>query len=135
MRTYKYICKKCHSRQTNSPDQLCSKCRYAEKSATKPCIICHDIKTASPDGICWRCRKKVPMEEFDENKLLKEAISRYKRDLMVLSHRQDGLSYGQIAKITGIPVSTCHSIVSRATRSLSISDESPAWAFDNKDKT
>ena len=117
MRTYKYICKKCHSRQTNSPDQLCS------------------IKTASPDGVCWRCRKKVPMEEFDENKLLKEAIARYKRDLMVLSHRQDGLSYGQIAKITGIPVSTCHSIVSRATRSLSISDESPAWAFDNKDKT
>ena len=111
MRTYKYICKKCHSRQTNSPDQLCSKCRYAEKSATKPCIICHDIKTASPDGVCWRCRKKVPMEEFDENKLLKEAIARYKRDLMVLSHRQDGLSYGQI------------------------SDESPAWAFDNKDKT
>lgn len=132
MRTYKYICKKCHKRQTNSPDRLCSKCRTAAKTATKPCIICGVTRTASPDGVCWRCKKKAPVGKFDENELIKEAISRCKRDLMVLNHRLDGISYGKIAKITGIPVATCHSIVARATRDLSISN-SPNWAYDYAD--
>lgn len=112
MRTFKYVCKVCHKRQTNAEDQICATCRRNGKKMPL-CISCGEIHTASPDGICWRCRLGGGDGALSDPEVLKAAFERSKLITIIFKHRLDGLSFADIAQIVNLPVQTCYSIARR----------------------
>lgn len=116
MRTFKSICKICHERKTNSPDQICFSCRRTMSPQTQLCKICGEIKTSSPEGICWRCWNQRGGKQLNDREALQRALERTKTTMIILKHRLDGLTYQEIANIVDLPVQTCYAIARNALK-------------------
>lgn len=121
--TFKSVCKICHERLTDAPDQICAKCRRNGKKLRQTCKICGEIKTSSPDGICWRCWSRRGAERLNDQETLQKAFKRTELTLIILKHRLDGLSYTDIADIVNLPVQTCYSMARNAVKYCSASEK------------
>ena len=100
---YADFCKRCGKRRTQSPTGLCSYCKRLSKTPRALCKICGMNMTASPDGICSICHRRLALKSVGPNdeQYLDEAIANARLNLLILEKKKEGLSFGEIGKLTG----------------------------------